>query len=743
MDKIIVTRRDNTTYSLHNRSARVTEAALVRSLLEDDYVQVGVESSSARPFAIGDHITVHGRKYTLNQLPSYEKSGSRAFRYTLRFEGVQYDLGRVAFLLNSDTAGNLQDVSGDTFIGDIKAFLDILVANANRVFGAGSWVVGDYPSGTSADTQLTFGPDDNCLSVLQTLCDTFGCEFSITTTNGVSTINMGTVGSTFPYALAYGRHHGLYELTRENCDGDNVVTRMYVYGGTKNLPPFYPCDRLLLRGTTYTITKRNSMLESATMQGRYGVFECVKIYDDVFPEREGEVTAVVQADVLKFTDSTMFDLNAKWADNTTDYNYYLSLSGRTDSTEVHNNYTANVVGTSKYLINGGATVHFNSGGLAGYEFTVTAYDHTTHTFTIEKVTDDRGREFPDATDGAFQISVGDKYTLLNIMLPNSYITTAQQRLMAKAQDDFDTLCSPKVRYNLKADGQFLRSASPNEPEPIRPGDTVTLADGDTVASSTSIRVRTVETDLLTGDADVRLEDSNIFKAKRLSNMRDMVASKEEAYAAMQRISDPAAVYIPTVGSDGTISWNNNAGLQNPVSRNIKGPAGTTFTPSISGDVLSFTNNGNLPNPTPVKVTQKADVLSSSIQETTEVRIGDTEEEYMEAVNIIHGDGWNCNLYEISDDLTVYVGGNMESGKRLEIVLTNIDERDHTVTVTNGRLSQKVLSTDGTQFTIASGCSVLLRTRWCIPEGYDESFGDNSEIDPVVLIETITLQDIEA
>ena len=264
------------------------------------------------------------------------------------FEGVQYDLGRVAFLLNSDTAGNLQDVSGDTFIGDIKAFLDILVANANRVFGAGSWVVGDYPSGTSADTQLTFGPDDNCLSVLQTLCDTFGCEFSITTTNGVSTINMGTVGSTFPYALAYGRHHGLYELTRENCDGDNVVTRMYVYGGTKNLPPFYPCDRLLLRGTTYTITKRNSMLESATMQGRYGVFECVKIYDDVFPEREGEVTAVVQADVLKFTDSTMFDLNAKWADNTTDYNYYLSLSGRTDSTEVHNNYTANVVGTSKY-----------------------------------------------------------------------------------------------------------------------------------------------------------------------------------------------------------------------------------------------------------------------------------------------------------------------------------------------------------------------------------------------------------
>lgn len=72
------------------------------------------------------------------------------------------------------------------------------------------------------------------------------------------------------------------------------------------------------------------------------------------------------------------------------------------------------------------------------------------------------------------------------------------------------------------------------------------------------------------------------------------------------------VFIPSVSSDGVISWTNDGGLANPSEVNIRGPRGFTgatgpqgeigpigyvFTPSVSKDgVISWTNNGGLENP---------------------------------------------------------------------------------------------------------------------------------------------------
>lgn len=283
----------------------VYSAKQVRSLLEEDYVEIVLESVESTHVYIGDTITVYGRSYTVNQLPETEKTGSRQFRHTIRFEGVQYSMARAAFLLNVDTTSlALQDVSGSSLIGDIKTFLDVLVANMNRVY-PGKWAVGSYPSGTDADTLITFEEDANCLSVLQTLCDTFDVEFYITTESGVNRINIGPVGNAFAYTFSYGRHKGLYELTRANSDSDNMANKLYVYGGTKNLTQNYLCDRLLLAGKT----KSTSFVKNDSLIAQYGLFEKVMVYDDIFPEREGSVTAIDSSNRLKFTDSTMFDLN--------------------------------------------------------------------------------------------------------------------------------------------------------------------------------------------------------------------------------------------------------------------------------------------------------------------------------------------------------------------------------------------------------------------------------------------------
>ena len=70
-------------------------------------------------------------------------------------------------------------------------------------------------------------------------------------------------------------------------------------------------------------------------------------------------------------------------------------------------------------------------------------------------------------------------------------------------------------------------------------------------------------------------------------------------------------FTPTVSDDGDLSWTNNGGLENPETKNIRGPQGkqgaqgvqgangAVFTPTVSDDGdLSWTNDGGLENPEP-------------------------------------------------------------------------------------------------------------------------------------------------
>ena len=49
-----------------------------------------------------------------------------------------------------------------------------------------------------------------------------------------------------------------------------------------------------------------------------------------------------------------------------------------------------------------------------------------------------------------------------------------------------------------------------------------------------------------------------------------------------------ATFIPTVSSEGVISWSNNGGLSNPTAVNIKGPTGAKGDPGINGTSATIT-----------------------------------------------------------------------------------------------------------------------------------------------------------
>lgn len=426
MEQIIITKPNGNSFPLLSKRGviNVKSATQNMALLGEDVVNISVETTKKQNYEIGDTINIFGRTYKMNQLPKIQKTGPHSFSYDLVFEGIQYDLIRVTFDLTIDTTNNqLQDFQANTLTGNLRRFAEVLLANVARVFPL-KWELGNCPE-TANDKTLTFGESDNCLLVLQNLCKEFGTEFYIEQKNGKNIVHFGKVGQIFPHSFSYGKGKGIYKLERQNVSSSNIITRLKVYGSTKNITNKYRANRLCLPNKS----KQQSYIENSEMIAKYGIWEATKHFENIAPTRTGTITGIVQGNVLKFVDSEMFNLNEKEADGQ----------------------------TTKYLLpNTTAKIHFNTGNLAGYQFDVQSYDHATRTFTIKKLTDERNDSFPNASSVAFQFAIGDKYKLIDIALPPEFEQQAEQDLLQTGQKYYEQNSQPKVQYALSVSEDFVK-----------------------------------------------------------------------------------------------------------------------------------------------------------------------------------------------------------------------------------------------------------------------------------------------
>ena len=460
MEQIVITHPNGERLHLFSkqRPSAISKATQKVALLSDDLVSLTVVSAEPLNFDFGDVITIFGKPYKLNQLPEPTKEGERKYTYEVTLEGTQYDLIDVIYKLP-------EGCYGEQLYGDLEAHLNALIWNLNRIY-PGKWILGTFPANTPFKNLNATGK--NCLQVLQEYCEQYGVEFGIVinTAAGTYTLNIvEKVGVTQPFTLQYGRGKGLYKLQRKNINNAGITTRLYAYGGSTNLGSNYGHNKLCLPGTT----RLTSYVESVTGRARYGIKENEKTFDDIKPERLGEVTSLGE-NVLTFADSSMFDLNEREQDGT----------------------------TTKYLIEGAtAKVTFQTGNLAGYSFDVRKYDHTTHTFVINKFTDENGTVFPSETSAAFQIAVGDKYIIEDINLPQQYITDAEARLLEQATKELEKVEQPQVSYALELDALFFAKTFGQEvsAEVLHVGDFIRIVD-EGVGVDKEVRITRIERNLL-------------------------------------------------------------------------------------------------------------------------------------------------------------------------------------------------------------------------------------------------------
>lgn len=531
-----------------------------KQVMGENTLNIIFESSVHVDFKINDYCTVYGERYSLNKLPIETKGSTREFKYTLVMQSEVYELAKVHFLF-LNFQNNLLE-SEFPLMANAERFLQHIVDNMNRV--QSGWIMGEFVQ--SEAQNLTFSKD-TCYSALARIAEAFDTEFWVID----KTIHLVKKTNDTGFTFAVGRGQGLYEMTRSNLNDSNVVTRLYVYGAEKNLPGDYFARRLCLPGgynscspSSITVEWENPLpgeqkvtfnwtppgdtgIISLTLQYRingsgdpwtdvapdipvtgptnvflplgdydfrfrtnggpcngtfsdiftvtgasittplfvltplpyleknvalYGVIEHVEFFEDIFPHRTGEVTSVNVSDFYKFTDTLIdFDIN-------------------------------------DHLLPGlEAKVAFTSGQLAGYEFKISAFDNVTKEITILKNADEKVLDIPSA---AIKPAIGDEYVLIDIRMPQKYVTDAELELKNRGLALLDQLSQPQLSYQVVIDPTFIDVHHYT----IKIGDLVWLVD-DQLSISRKIRVISTVREILEENR-YRVELSDIVTGNTIS-----------------------------------------------------------------------------------------------------------------------------------------------------------------------------------------------------------------------------------
>lgn len=386
---MVIKRKDGTTLAevWLQESSNVNEEIMGEHTAQLDFL-----SRYPIDLEIGDYIEHEGYIYTLRHKESVTKrETSLGWDYSVVMYSARYELQDVPFFL-TDQPEYLKN--GDYYTGTASDWLALIVKNMNRE-------ISGWAAGSSIESEwITIDfKDKQCADVLDELCSQLDTEWQVIG----RTLSIGRVE--YPsdgLVLSQGEGGGLKELRLSSSNQERPVTVLYPYGQDKNLPEGYGADYLLLPGGKKALEKNTEKY------GRCGM----KVQFDVHPKGEFEVTSVI--DELTFTATGIdFDIAACLIPDT----------------EV--------------------TVSFQSGALAAYDLYIAedGWDNATKTIKVLQNEEENALLVP----GDLHIAVGDRFTLFNIRMPQSYADKAEQELEQKAQAWLDKKAEKEVSLSAKCD----------------------------------------------------------------------------------------------------------------------------------------------------------------------------------------------------------------------------------------------------------------------------------------------------
>ena len=370
----------------------------VEEIMGEDTLILNFLSRNVVELQINDYIDFEGTKYKVRHNEKVTKrETSLGWEYTVQFYSSRYDLLDAEFFLHGTPE---RKKNFDYYTGTARDWLTLFVKNMNRT-GSG-WVAGSCIE--SRMITLSF-KDKKVGTVLDELIKELDTEYWISG----QTINIGRREySSNGLVLAQGEGMGFTELEVSAVDDTPPVTVLYPYGSDKNLGPDYGADYLLLPDGLLSIEKNVE---------KYGRIEKSMQFDHIFPKGEFAVTEKIDDYTLRA--SSM------------DFNLTDCLL---DGVEV--------------------IVTFQDGGLAGYDLAIVedSWDNDLKQFKLKQNDQENALKVP----GDINFSVGDKFILTGLKMPQSYRDNASLQLQEEAQAWLDGTCEKRIQLRGKCDEIVFR-----------------------------------------------------------------------------------------------------------------------------------------------------------------------------------------------------------------------------------------------------------------------------------------------
>lgn len=361
----------------------------------DDRVRVSFSYPEIIDFLPYDYINHNGKKYSIkgNEMPTRKEYGKNRFDYDIVFKSPEYRMHDMPL-------SHLGESKFDYF-GTPSEILE-LVIDCMSVIDDGFVLEIDEP--VDIEPLHIYFDNVTCRQAVTQICELFALEYNF---DGHVLYVGKSVGNRLEgFTFSQGKGNGLYTLTEVSVPDSPFATRFYGFGGSENLPLDYKEGRknLVMTGS---YVERNVNLYGLIVQNVY--------FEDVVPTRIGTLTSV-SADFLTLTDSSLdFDLNDQQIE--------------------------------------GAKIVFTSGELGGQEFEIASYNHATKAMRINRIEETEGYFLPNET---FSPKAGDKYKLIGIIMPESYITAAENKVAEKTIEYAEKHSHPSVGFELELDELELR-----------------------------------------------------------------------------------------------------------------------------------------------------------------------------------------------------------------------------------------------------------------------------------------------
>lgn len=370
----------------------------VEEIMGEDTLTLNFLSRNVVNLQINDYIDFEGTKYKVRHNEKVTKrETSLGWEYTVQFYSSRYDLLDAEFFLHGTPE---RKKNFDYYTGTARDWLTLFVKNMNRT-GSG-WVAGSCIE--SRMITLSF-KDKKVGTVLDELIKELDTEYWISG----QTINIGRREySSNGLVLAQGEGMGFTELEVSAVDDTPPVTVLYPYGSDKNLGPDYGADYLLLPDGLLSIEKNVE---------KYGRIEKSMQFDHIFPKGEFAVTEKIDDYTLRASGM--------------DFNLTDCLL---DGVEV--------------------IVTFQDGGLAGYDLAIVedSWDKDLKQFKLKQNDQENALKVP----GDINFSVGDKFILTGLKMPQSYRDNASLQLQEEAQAWLDGKCEKRIQLRGKCDEIVFR-----------------------------------------------------------------------------------------------------------------------------------------------------------------------------------------------------------------------------------------------------------------------------------------------